>query len=63
MTEAESKQFATLAAEYALLGHALIKAHPTDSQAPYYAARWGWLRPLHSIEAAQQLLEQIKGSQ
>lgn len=60
MTEAESKQFSTLAAEYALAGHALIKADPADARAPYYATRWGWLKPLHSIEAAQQLLEQIK---
>lgn len=63
MTETESKQFATLAAEYAMLGHALIKAQPSDTEAPYYAAKWGWLKPLHNIEAAQQLLDQIKGSQ
>ncbi|MEJ8813378.1 hypothetical protein WKW77_19985 [Variovorax ureilyticus] len=58
----ETKQFATLAAEYALLGHALIRATPGDTQAPYYVTRWGWLRPIRDLDQARQLLEQIKGS-
>ena len=60
MTDADSKQFATLAAEYALAGHALIKSSAPRARAPYYATRWGWLKPLHSLDEAQQLLEQIK---
>lgn len=58
----DAKLFATLAAEYALLGHALIRATPGDAQAPYYAARWGWLKPIHDLDQARQHLEQIKGS-
>lgn len=57
----DAKQFATLAAEFALVGHALVRARPDDQQAPYYMARWGWLRPVHSLDEARQLLEQITG--
>lgn len=61
MTEGESKCFATLAAEYALLGHALIRAAATDGNAPFYATRWGWLKPLQSLEEARLLLQQLRG--
>jgi len=57
----EDKQFSTLAAEYALAGHALIRANPGDEKAPYYAMRWGWMKPIHSLTQAIQLLRQIKG--
>jgi len=57
----EDKRFATLAAQYALAGHSLVRAQPGDGQAPYYCARWGWIRPVHSLDHAEQLLEQITG--
>ena len=58
---AEDKRFATLAAQYALAGHSLIRPHPSEAQAPYYCTRWGYLRPVHSLDHAEQLLEQITG--
>ncbi|GEM_PF-918438 len=57
----EDKRFATLAAQYALAGHSLVRAQPGGGQSPYYCARWGWIRPVHSLDHAEQLLEQITG--
>lgn len=61
MTPAEEKRFATLAAQFALSGHALIKAKPDDQQAAFYCARWGWIKPLASLDAAERLLRKIGG--
>ncbi|WP_371435409.1 hypothetical protein [Polaromonas sp.] len=58
----DDKAFSTLAAAFALAGHSLIRAQPCTGQAPYYAARWGWLRPIHSLKEAQAFLEQLEGS-
>lgn len=63
MSPADFKQFSTLAAKYALLGHSLIQATSGDTQAPFYAAKWGWLKPVHSLDEACKLLEQIRGKQ
>lgn len=60
MTDAEHKQFATLAAQYALAGHALMRSRDNDKAAPFYALRWGWIRPLENLDAARRFLEQIK---
>jgi len=57
MTE---KEFATLAAEYALAGHSLIRTQPAEGQAPYYAGRWGQIKPLHSFEEARKFLDQLR---
>ena len=57
----DSKQFATLAAQFALAGHALVRAQPGDGQAPYYGTRWGWLKPFHNLDEAQAFLEKIRG--
>jgi hypothetical protein len=61
MNAAEEKRFATLAARYALCGHAFIKARPEDQQAPFYACRWGWIKPLASLDAAERHLRKIGG--
>lgn len=58
---AEEKRFATLAARYALAGHSLIRSQPGEGLAPYYCTRWGYLRPLQSLDGAEQFLEQIAG--
>ena len=58
----DDKQFASLAAQYALAGHALIRAKPGETQAPYFAVRWGWLRPLCNLGEARLLLNQIQGA-
>lgn len=63
MTATEEKQFATLAAQYALTGHALVRARPDDHGAAFYVMRWGWLKPLASLDAARRFLEQIGGAQ
>lgn len=59
---AEEKRFAMLAAQFALAGHALIKSGPGAS-APFYATRWGFLKPLPSLNAAARFLREIGGSQ
>lgn len=56
------KEFATLAAEYALAGHSLIRTQPAEGQAPYYAGRWGQIKPLHSYQDALKFLDQIRGA-
>ena len=50
----EYKAFATLAAQYAMNGLALIKGDPAvDGQAPYFALRWGsMVKPLPDLDAA-----------
>lgn len=62
--ERERKTFATLAAQFALLGYALIKGDPAiDGQAPYFAARWGMgAQPLASLEAADAYLVGLLGA-
>ncbi|WP_296727773.1 hypothetical protein [Variovorax sp.] len=57
----QDKPFQTMAAEFALTGHALIRADAEGPRAPYYVTRWGWVKPIHSLEDAAQLLNQIKG--
>ena len=57
---AQEKRFATLAAQYAIAGHALIRS-TGEGQAPYYCTRWGFIRPVHSLDQAEQLLEQMTG--
>ena len=60
-TDAQGKAFATLAAGYALAGHALHRSDPTDGAVTYWAERWGLVRYLPTIDAARQFLEQIGG--
>lgn len=54
-------EFASLAAQYALAGHALIRNGPDDKLAPFMAMRWGWIRPLASLDEARAFLRQIGG--
>lgn len=60
----ERKAFATLAARFALLGHALIKGDPAiEGQAPYFVAGWGMgVHPLTSLDAAMAFLVQMSGA-
>ena len=62
MMAAEEKKFATLAAQFALSGHALVKAQPDDQRASFYAVRWGWIKPLASLDAAARSLRKIGGA-
>lgn len=58
---AANKRFATLAAQYALAGHGLIKSQAGHGTAPYYATRWGAIQPLESLDAADAFLRRITG--
>lgn len=57
----DDKRFATLAAKFALAGHGLIRNAPGDGQAPYVAMRWGLMKPLPDLDAAEAFLRQIGG--
>lgn len=61
MTNAEEKLFSTLAAQYALCGHALVRGR-ADQSAAFYAVRWGWTKPLASLDAAFRFLREIGGA-
>ncbi|MGJ7493431.1 hypothetical protein ACSFA8_00015 [Variovorax sp. RT4R15] len=62
MSEVEQKQFATLAAQYALAGHALIRGNPAEGAAAYIAMRWGMMKVLPTLDAAHAFLIQIGGA-
>lgn len=60
-TGQQDKEFATLAAGFALAGHALHRTDSKDGSMTYWAERWGLVRYLPTIDAARQFLEQIGG--
>ncbi|MDO8775182.1 MAG: hypothetical protein Q7K57_42050 [Burkholderiaceae bacterium] len=57
----QGKEFATLAAGFALAGHALHRSDPKDGSVTYWAERWGLVRYLPTIDAARRFLDQIGG--
>ena len=59
--EAECKEFKTLAAGFAMKGHALHRSDPNDGSVTYWAARWGLVRYLPTIDTARRFLDQIGG--
>ena len=61
MAATEGKAFASLAARFALVGHALTRSNPADGAAMYYAARWGLSRALPDLQAAAHFLALIGG--
>jgi hypothetical protein len=53
----ERKAYATLAAQFALIGLELIKGDPeVIGQTPYYATSYGLWKPLESLDAARDYL-------
>ena len=59
-SDTERKRFTTLAARFALCGHSLIRsADQSGTEAPFFACRWGWIRPLATLDEAELLLAQI----
>lgn len=58
----EPKEFATLRATFALLGHALCRTESKDGPVSYYATRWGLVRHLASLDEAKLFLKQIGGA-
>ena len=51
------KVFATLAAEFALAGHALMR----NERGSLFAMRWGQIKPLADLGEAKRFLAQIGG--
>lgn len=62
MRDVDEKQFTTLAARFALSGHALIRSLHGEVPATLYATRWGMIKPLRSLEDAHAFLQQLGGS-
>lgn len=60
-TDGEGKAFKTLAAGFALAGHTLHRSDPQDGTVTYWAARWGMVRHLPTIDAARRFLDQVGG--
>ena len=59
--DAQGRGIATLAAGFALIGHALHRSDPNDDSVTYWAERWGLVRYLPTIDAARRFLDQIGG--
>lgn len=57
------KAFATLAAQFALAGHSVIRGNPADGAAAYFVMRWGFIKVLPTLDAARAFLAQIGGAQ
>jgi hypothetical protein len=60
-TDDEGKAFKTLAAGLAQAGHTLQRSDPKDGAVTYWAARWGLVRHLPTIDAARCFLDQVGG--
>ena len=60
-TDAQGKAFKTLAAGFALAGHTLHRTDPKDGTVTYWAARWGLVRYLPTIDAVRRFLDQVGG--
>jgi hypothetical protein len=60
-TDGEGKAFKTLAAGFAQAGHTLQRSDPKDGTVTYWAARWGMVRHLPTIDAARRFLDQVGG--
>lgn len=55
------KEFSTLRAEFALLGHALSRTDGANGAVSFNCARWGMTRHLADLEAAKRFLVQVGG--
>ena len=59
----QHKTFATLASQFAMQGHGLIKGDPAiDGQTPYYATHWRMVEPLADLDAARDYLAKLAGA-
>lgn len=57
----EGKAFKTLVTGFAHTGHTLHQTEAKDGTVTYWAARWGLVRYLPTIDAARRFLDQIGG--
>jgi hypothetical protein len=60
-TDGEGKAFKTLTADFAQADHTWHRTDPKDSTVTYWAARWGLVRHLPTIDAARLFLDQVGG--
>jgi hypothetical protein len=60
-SDQQGQAFKTLAAGFAQAGHTLHSTDAKDGTATYWAARWGLVRYLPTIDAARRFLAQIGG--
>lgn len=59
----EYKAYATLAAQLAMLGYALVKVDPAVcGQVLYYAMRLGLAKPLANLDAVRDYLAMLMGA-
>ena len=58
---AQEQDFKTLTAGFAQAGHTLHRTDAKDGTVTYWAARWGLVRYLPTIDAARRFLDQIGG--
>lgn len=62
-TQREYKTYATLAAQLAMRGYALVKTDPAVcGQALYYAMRLGLAKPLPNLDAVRDYLAALTGA-
>ena len=61
-SERQHKVFSTLVAGFALKGHTLQRTESKDGAVTYFATRWGLVRYLPTLEAAQRFYAQIGGT-
>ncbi len=59
---AERKEFATLQARFAMVGHVLYRVIGLDGRVLYVAGRWGYLRELPDLAAVSAFLALIGGA-
>jgi hypothetical protein len=60
-TDDEGKAFQTLVTGFAHAGHTLHQTQAKDGSVTYWAARWGLVRYLPTIDVARRFLAQIGG--
>ena len=60
--ERPDKAFQNLRAQFALQGHTLRRTESKDGAVSYFATRWGLVRYLPTMEAAQRFLVHIGGA-
>ena len=60
--ERPDKTFKNLQAQFAKLGQSLQRTESKDGAVTYFATRWGMVRYLPTIAAAQAFYAQIGGS-
>lgn len=57
----QAKRFATLQAKFAMRGHALNAVASASGRTTYFAEKWGLVRWLDDLDAAEVFLTKIGG--